>query len=166
MNFDAFDLSPVPAPGPDAQDPGVYRGIYGMPMFVTVPTADLHASVDFWTDGLGFIDLFTIPGQLTHLRRWAFQDVLLVAGEPAADLPAATVGFACLLDQLDGIARACTALSPGSTDGPRVTPWNTTDLEIRTPENTRVNFTAAMQLDPDSETARNLRAVGFDVPSS
>lgn len=54
-----------PAPGSVGGFPGVYRGIYGMPMFVTLPTRDLEASVDFWTRGLGFIDLFTIPGQLT-----------------------------------------------------------------------------------------------------
>ncbi|WP_328807776.1 hypothetical protein [Nonomuraea antri] len=58
--------------------PEIFRGIYGMPMFVNVTTQDLAASVDFWTRGLGFVDLFTIPGQVTHLRRWMFQDVLLV----------------------------------------------------------------------------------------
>lgn len=165
-NFDAFDISPVPAPGPDAQDPGVYRGIYGMPMFVTVPTPDLPASVDFWTRGLGFIDLFTIPGQLTHLRRWAFQDVLLVAAGQPADVPASTVSFACLLDQVDALARACNDLVPGCTTGPRVMPWNTVDLEVLTPENARVVLTAAQQLDPAGEAARNLRDIGFDVPMS
>jgi hypothetical protein len=64
----AFEISPVPAPGPDVKPPEAYRGIYGMPMFVTIPTPDLAASVEFWLHGLGFIDLFTIPGRLTHLR--------------------------------------------------------------------------------------------------
>ncbi|MFD0855655.1 VOC family protein [Actinomadura adrarensis] len=68
--YDAFEISPVPPPGPDAKPPEIYRGIYGMPMYVTVPTPDLAASVDFWTRGLGFVDLFTVPGQITHLRRW------------------------------------------------------------------------------------------------
>ena len=80
-NFDAFEVSPVPAPGPDAVVPPLYRGIYGMPAFVSVPTTDLAASVDFWTRGLGFFELFSIPGTLVHLRRWAFQDVLLVKAD-------------------------------------------------------------------------------------
>ncbi|WP_327588455.1 hypothetical protein OHA25_16560 [Nonomuraea sp. NBC_00507] len=45
-----------------------------------MPTSDLAAAVDFWTRGLGFIDLFTVPGQVTRLRRWAFQDARLVPG--------------------------------------------------------------------------------------
>jgi len=44
--FNAFEMSPVPAPSEDAQPPEPFHGIYGMPMFVTVPTSDLDASVD------------------------------------------------------------------------------------------------------------------------
>ncbi|WP_133981466.1 VOC family protein [Kribbella voronezhensis] len=163
-HFPAFELSPVPAPAVDAVAPEVHRGIYGMPMFVTLPTADLVASVDFWMQGLGFIDLFTIPGRMTHLRRWAFQDVLVVPGEQPAAAPAASVSFACVLGQLDEIAAACEEVSPGCTTGPRPTPWNTVDLEVITPENTRVVLTAARPLDPDSAEAKNLAAVGIETP--
>ncbi|WP_454115950.1 VOC family protein [Microbacterium aurum] len=66
---DAFDISPVPAPGPDAVAPPLFRGIYGMPMFVTIPTADLAASIDFWTRGLGCrpigIRTFTSPERIS-----------------------------------------------------------------------------------------------------
>lgn len=79
--YNAFEMSPVPAPGPDAVPPEPFRGIYGMPAFVTIPTSDVAASVDFWIRGLGFFELFSIPGRLVHLRRWAFQDVLLVSAE-------------------------------------------------------------------------------------
>jgi hypothetical protein len=162
--YDAFDISPVPAPAPDAKPPEVYRGIYGMPMFVTVPTSDLAASVNFWTRGLSFIDLFTIPGQITHLRRWAFQDVLLVPTGRPAEPPTVSISFACVLSQVDEIAQACTALLPGCTTGPRQTPWNTVDLEVITPENARVTLTAARPLDPDSAEARYLEAGGFTIP--
>ncbi|MEU8102269.1 VOC family protein [Nonomuraea muscovyensis] len=162
--YEAFDISPVPPPGPDATPPEIYRGIYGMPMFVTVPTPDLAASVDFWTRGLGFIDLFTVPGQVTHLRRWAFQDALLV---PTGALPAPStvnIGFSCVLSQVDEIAQACTTLVPGCTTGPRQTPWNTVELEVITPENARVIMTAARPLDLDSAEARYLEANGFTLP--
>ena len=42
--FNAFEMSPVPTPSKDAQPPEPFHGIYGMPMFVTVPTSDLS----FW----------------------------------------------------------------------------------------------------------------------
>lgn len=86
--FKAFEMSPAPAPDPDAVAPEPFRGIYGMPMFVTIPTQDLNASTDFWARDLGFIELFTIPDQVVHLRRWAFQDVLLVPAPPETGRPA------------------------------------------------------------------------------
>lgn len=154
--------SPVPTPAPDAVAPDVYRGIYGMPMFVTLPTADLAASKDFWLRGLGFVDLFSIPGQLTHLRRWAFQDVLLTPGEPAEGTT--SVSFACVLSQLDEIAERCEEILPGCTDGPAEKPWNSVELTVVTPERARVVMTAAKPLDPHSPAADRLREVGIQVP--
>ncbi|WP_197320996.1 VOC family protein [Saccharomonospora sp. NB11] len=165
--YNAFEISPVPAPGPDAVAPELYRGIYGMPAFVRIPTNDLAASVDFWTRGLGFFELFGIPGTLVHLRRWAFQDVLLVAGEDVPErAPSLTVNFACVLNQVDEIVDAVRALDADAVDGPRDTPWNTRDVEVLTPERTRVVFTAAKQWDPESQEARNLAAVGITAPES
>ena len=162
--YNAFEMSPVPAPGPDAVPPEPFRGIYGMPAFVTIPTSDLAASVDFWTNGLGFIDLFTIPGGVTHLRRWAFQDVLLVPGTPAAEAPSSTVSFSCIESQLDGLVESCETALPGSTTGPEPTPWNSLELHVVTPERTHVVMTAARPWDPDSEMAANWRAVGIEAP--
>ena len=67
--YNAFEMSPVPAPGPDAVPPEPFRGIYGMPAFVTIPTSDLAASVDFWIRGLGFFELFSIPGRKARVTR-------------------------------------------------------------------------------------------------
>ncbi|MDF2666897.1 MAG: putative glycosyltransferase [Microbacterium sp.] len=158
-NFDAFDISPVPPPGPDAVAPPLYRGIYGMPLFVTLPTPDLAASVDFWTRGLGFFELFGIPGQMVHLRRWAFQDVLLVVGETTSTTPNARVSFACVLDQVDPLISTLRAL--GAAPEVRDTPWNTRDVEVITPENARIVFTAARVFDPTTVEGRNLQAVGI-----
>src|SRR6185437_15192090 len=114
-HYNAFEMSPVPAPGPDAVVPELFRGIYGMPAFVTIPTSDLAASVDFWVRGLGFFELFSIPGTLVHLRRWAFQDVLLVSAASVPEQPAAmSFSFACVLRQIDSVVEACRALRPDS----------------------------------------------------
>ncbi|WP_067563682.1 VOC family protein [Nocardia acidivorans] len=161
QTYPAFDISPVPLPALDAEAPELFHGLYGMPMFVTVPTADLAASVDFWTRGLGFFDLFTVPNQITHLRRWAFQDVLLVPGEQPAEAPAQTVSFSCVLNQIDQIAAECERLVPGCTTGPRRMPWNSIELEVRTPERTRVVMTAARPYDSSGPEAEFLRSIGI-----
>jgi len=165
--YNAFDISPVPVPGPDAVAPEPFRGIYGMPSFVTIPTGDLAASVDFWTQGLDFFELFSAPGQLVHLRRWAFQDVLLVPSESAQDqAPAMSVSFACVLTQIDALADACRAHGAGAVSDPRDTAWGTRDVEVITPENVRVVFTAAKPFDPASPAAKNLEAMGITAPDA
>lgn len=164
--YPAFDISPVPEPSEDATAPEHFRGIYGMPMFVTVPTADLAASVDLWTRGLGFFELFAVPGQIVHLRRWAFQDVLLVPGTPPAETPALTVSFSCVLSEVDTIVAACERLSPGSVTGPRAMPWNSVEIEVRTPEDARVVMTAARPFRPGSDEARFLRDIGIEAPTT
>ncbi len=125
-SYNAFEMGPVAAPGPDAVPPEPFRGIDGMPAFVTIPTSDLAASVDFWIRGLGFFELFSVPGRLVHLRRWAFPDVLLVAAASVPEqAPAMSFSFACVLSQVDSLVEACRAVLPNSVDGPRDTPWNT-----------------------------------------
>ncbi|MEU5402330.1 VOC family protein [Streptomyces sp. NPDC005963] len=163
--YNAFEISPVPTPGPDAVPPEPFRGIYGMPAFATIPTSDLTASVDFWIRGLGFFELFSIPGSLVHLRRWAFQDVLLVPAESVPEqTPALSLSFACVLDQVDSLVENCRALRPNAVDGLRDTPWNTRDVSVITPENVRIVFTAAKPFDPASQEARNLEAIGITPP--
>ncbi|MGC4761848.1 VOC family protein [Micromonospora sp. DT46] len=165
--YDAFEMSPVPVPGPDAVAPEPFRGIYGMPAFATIPTGDLAASVDFWTRGLGFFELFSVPGSVVHLRRWAFQDVLLVpSADVPAQAPAMSISFACVLSQIDPLVEACRALDPDCVDGPRDMPWNTRDIEVVTPEKARIVFTAAKPFDPASQEARNLEAMGITPPAA
>jgi len=159
-------ISPVPLPALDAVAPEPYEAIYGMPMFLTIPSPDLGASKEFWMRGLGFIDLFSIPDRITHLRRWAFQDVLLVPAEQAGEVPALSVSFACVPSQIEEVRARCEELAPGCTSGPREMPWNSVELTVITPENARVVMTAARPIDPHGEQAAALRAVGIEVPGA
>ena len=160
--YNAFEMSPVPAPGPDAVAPEPFHGIYGMPSFVTIPTPDLAASVDFWTRGLGFFELFSVPGQLVHLRRWAFQDVLLVPGASAPEhVSAVSFSFACVLNQIEAVVDSCRAVDPDAVGDARDTPWGSRDVEVITPEKVRIIFTAAKPFDPTSKVAKNLEAIGI-----
>lgn len=166
--FNAFEISPVPAPDPHAVAPEPFRGIYAMPMFITIPTHDLTASTDFWVRGLGFIELFSIPDQVVHLRRWAFQDVLLVPASTdlGTDASRTQVSFSCVLNELDPVAAACRAVVPENVTDPQDTPWNTRDIQVITPEGVRVVFTAAKPFDPESATAKTLASVGIVPPET
>ncbi|MFJ4296410.1 VOC family protein [Curtobacterium sp. NPDC089689] len=157
----AFEISPVPEPTVDAVGPGHFDGIYGMPAFVTVTTDDIDRSVRFWTEALDFFVLFAVPGRLVHLRRWAFQDVLLVPGAPQADGGTTTVSFACVLGELPAFLERLALFPDAEVHGPTDTPWNTLDVEVVTPEHVRVVVTAAKPYDASSAEARALRDVGI-----
>lgn len=141
--------SPVPDPVAGAKAPGVTRAIYGMPMFATLLAGDIAATVSWYTSGLGFIDLFTIPGPngdpvLVHLRRWQFQDLLIrPARKPVAPGNACTLSFAAVYDEIDALAERARAQGGGRVDGPADTPWNTRDLVTADPDGNLVIFTAA-----------------------
>lgn len=159
--YSAFSISPVPQPTADTPTPELFRGIYGMPSFLTVPTEDLERSSQFWIDGLGFFDFFTAAEQFVHLRRWAFQDVLLVPGETSVEPSTSTMSFACVESQLQEIVEACENLVPGCTTGPEIKPWNSMQVDVLTPENTRVTMTAARPFDPDGAEAGALGEIGI-----
>jgi len=55
---------------------------------------------------------------------------------------------------------------PGSVTGPRVTPWNSREVEVVTPEGVRVILTAARPLDPNSAQAEGLRRIGIEAPEA
>ncbi|UYO95790.1 VOC family protein [Microbacterium sp. M28] len=167
-HFNAFEMSPVPD-GPDAVAPGPFLGVYAMPMFVRVATKDMAASTEFWVRGLGFVDFFSIPGQIVHLRRWAFQDVLLVPADDDPTTPAPStvqIFVSCALGEIESVAAACAELAPGSVTGPYDTAWRTRDIAVVTPEGTHVTFTAATPFVPDSEVGRDLASVGIVAPES
>jgi catechol 2,3-dioxygenase-like lactoylglutathione lyase family enzyme len=141
--------SPVPGPVAGAPAPGISRAIYGMPMFATLLAGDIRATVSWYTAGLGFIELFTIPGPLggpvlVHLRRWQFQDLLVrPIREPVAPGGGCTLSFAAIYDELGALAERARAHGGGRVDGPADTPWNTTDLTTADPDGNVVIFTAA-----------------------
>ena len=141
--------SPVPAPAAGAEPPPISRAIYGMPMFATLAARDVAASVSWYTDGLGFIELFTVPGPdgapiLVHLRRWQFQDLLVrPARGPVNPGDGCQLSFAAVYGEIDALAERARAHGGGRVDGPTDTPWNTRDLTAADPDGHMVIFTAA-----------------------
>jgi catechol 2,3-dioxygenase-like lactoylglutathione lyase family enzyme len=141
--------SPVPEPVPGAESPGISQAIYGMPSFATLIAADIDATVSWYTDGLGFATLFSMPGPgdtplVVHLRRRQFQDLLLrPARGPLTPGNGCTLSFAAVYDELDELAGRARGHGGGRVDGPADTRWNTRDLTITDPDGQVVIFTAA-----------------------
>jgi catechol 2,3-dioxygenase-like lactoylglutathione lyase family enzyme len=146
-------LSPVPIPSVDVVSPGIYREIYGMPAFATLIVSDLTATVDWYVSGLGFVELFSMPGPggapaLVHLRRWAFQD-LLVRPAPAAVNAGSgiTLSFAAVLTELDELVAIARTHGGGEISDPTDTRWNTRDVRTIDPAGNVVIFTAGRPLE-------------------
>jgi uncharacterized glyoxalase superfamily protein PhnB len=142
-------MSPVPEPAAGATSPGISRAIYGMPMFATLAARDIGATVAWYTGGLDFIELFTMPGPeggpvLVHLRRWQFQDLLVrPARGPLTPGNGCVLSFAAVYGEVDALAEHARAHGGGRVEGPADTPWNTRDLTTTDPDGNVVVFTAA-----------------------
>ena len=146
--------SPVPEPVTGAAAPPVSRAFYGMPMFATLLVSDLERTTSWYTDGLGFINLFTLRGPdglaLVHFRRWQFQD--LMARQALEQLSAGngcSLSFAAVYDEIDDLAARARAHGAGQVDGPTDTAWNTRDLTTIDPDGHVVVFTAGLPVDRD-----------------
>lgn len=149
----SFVNSPVPQPALDAVAPPICREIYGMPAFVSFAVSDVPASRSWYTEGLDFIDLFSLPGPdgkpvLVHLRRWQFQDILIrPADQPPQAGNASTLSIAAVYGELDALARRARSHGGGAVDGPADSAWNTRDLVTRDPDGNTVVFTAPLPPD-------------------
>jgi catechol 2,3-dioxygenase-like lactoylglutathione lyase family enzyme len=119
-----------------------------MPMFANLVAQDIEATTAWYTDGLGFIVLFSLPGPdgkpaLVHLRRWQFQDLLVHPARGAVEAGATmTVSFAAVYGEMDAIAERALAHGGGQVVGPTDTPWNTRDVTTTDPDGNVVTFTA------------------------
>ena len=151
---------------PDAAPPSttIDRGIYVMPQFVTFEVSDMAAARRWYVNGLGFVELAVLPGPdgepvLVHLRRFRYQDILLVPGrDPEEKASGVRVSFAAGDEDLDARAAIAANESGGTVEGPVHTPWNTRDLQFQDADDHLVVFTQpVLNADMDSEFARRVR---------
>ncbi len=147
--------SPVPAPVSGADAPPVSRAFYVMPMFATLLVADIERTTSWYTDGLGFINIFTLPGPdgpaLVHVRRWQFQDLMArQAREPITAGNGCSLSVAAVYDEIDDLAARARAHGAGQVDGPADTAWGTRDVTTIDPDGHVVVFTAGLPVDRDS----------------
>jgi catechol 2,3-dioxygenase-like lactoylglutathione lyase family enzyme len=135
--------------------------IYVMPAFITFACADVERTERWYVDGLGFFVLAKYPG-LVHLRRWRYQDILLVPGAAAQRAAGVRYTVAAGDEDLPALAARAAASGGGAVSGPRPTPWNTVDLECVDPDGHVVVFTALDRARvPDPRFAERIRR-GYD----
>lgn len=156
-----------PVPEIEVPLPVIDLSIYVMPSFATLSVSNLGHSRRWYVDGLGFAVLAEIPGPsgevtLIHLRRWRYQDLLLV---PAHDSLSPTshgirLTFSAHGTDLDALVAQARTVGGGSIEGPLATPWNTLDVLARDPDGYEVVFTARFpEEQQDPEFAKRMEGV-------
>jgi catechol 2,3-dioxygenase-like lactoylglutathione lyase family enzyme len=164
---------------PDFEVPSevIDRSIYAMPQWVRLPVSDLAASTRWYGEAAGFEVLVSMPGPdgsplLVHLRRFRYQDILLVRAPGAVAPGHASVGFAAGSDtDLDEQARRAAAVvsGGGAVEGPTRTPWNTVDLTLTDPDGHVVVLSQPVPPEQADEAfsamIRNLPLGGGSIPS-
>jgi catechol 2,3-dioxygenase-like lactoylglutathione lyase family enzyme len=138
----------------EVPSPVIDLSIYVMPSFATLSVSDLERSRRWYVEGLGFALLAEVPGPsgdvaLVHLRRWRYQDLLLVpASSPLSPAPRGIrLTFSAHGTDLDALVAQARATGGGRVEGPSATPWNTLDVLAFDPDGYEVVFTA--RLSPD-----------------
>lgn len=133
--------------------PVIDLSIYVMPSFATLAVSNLEHAQRWYIEGLGFALLASVPGPsgevaLIHLRRWRYQDLLLVpARHPLPSTPTdprIRLTFSAHGTDLDALVASARATGGGSVEGPTVTPWNTLDVLARDPDGYEVVFTSTL----------------------
>lgn len=150
--------------------PAIDLSIYVMPARATLMVSDLDASRRWYVEGLGFAVLAEVPGPtggvaLLHLRRWRYQDLLLVPGRgpdasPARGIRLTYSAHSADLDALVEQARAVGGNIGGVVEGPSATPWNTCEVVARDRDSYEIVFTSTLPVDAqDPEFAGRMERV-------
>ena len=117
--------------------------IYPMPSFPSLLARDLRRSRDFYVETLGFLHVFSMPGQdgrpvLEHVRFCRYADVLLQQAETDLKIHPGngiTITFSATLagrtcDQIAEQVRK----SNGRVEGPVERPWNVREVRVTDPD--------------------------------
>ena len=144
--------------------------IYPMAMFPMLSVRDVAASLDWYTEKVGFTSIFCLPGPgggiaMAHIRWLKNADLLLT---PDADPPAAArpkgvgvaISFLVCDTSVDTLAANLTARGVNVAEGPTNRRWNTREIVVHDPDGFRLVFfepldTAKSFADVMKEIAQN-----------
>ena len=124
--------------------------IYPMPMFPTLSVTDVAASLEWYTNKVGFVSVFNLPMPggglaMAHLRWRKYADLLLIPdpGPSDASHPKGVgVSFSLLVDttSVDELAANLADQGVEVAEGPVDRPWNTRDTVVHDPDGYRLVF--------------------------
>ena len=157
----------------EVPSPVIDLSIYVMPSFATLSVSNLERSRRWYVEGLGFAILAELPGPsgdvaLIHLRRWRYQDLLLVPIRSSLSPTSRGIRltFSAHGTDLDALVAQANATGGGSIEGPYATPWNTLDVLAHDPDGYEVVFTSTLPADlQDPEFAKLMEQVEQQVLS-
>lgn len=123
------------------------RDIYAMPAFGTLEVADLDRARS-WYEDLGFVVSADMGAAgLLHLRRYRYQDLLLVpsTGPRRAGRAGMRISFAHTrsVEERESVAAALRERGDGEVAGPTTTPWYSLDVTATDPDGHVVVLTPA-----------------------
>ena len=143
--------------------------IYPMPLFPRLTVRDVAASTAFYTDVLGFDEVFAMPGGgMSHVRSRKYADVMLAESGPPVDSGTAAdsetlaapgddsgavvgAGVELYLTVEEGSADDVAARvreAGRAADGPTETAWNTREVRVEDPDGYVLVFSERVE-DPD-----------------
>ncbi|MDE2767439.1 MAG: VOC family protein [Chloroflexota bacterium] len=135
--------------------------IYPMPMFPTLSVQDVRASVDWYSEVLGFGTVFVLPGAdgapvLGHLRWRKYADLLLVPDEGGSDserVKGVGVSLSFLVGDVsvDAMAERLEGRGVALDEGPVTRPWNTREIVVVDPDGYRLVFFEAVDVERSFE---------------
>lgn len=144
--------------------------IYPIPLFPTLSVADVAASLEWYTNKVGFVSAYSlpIPGgglAMAHVRWRKYADLFLVPdSDPsnAAHPKGIGVSFSLLVDttSIDEMAADLTNNDVEIAEGPVDRPWNTRDIVVHDPDGYRLVFFEPVDI------TRSFEDVMGDVPDS
>ena len=118
--------------------------IYPIPLFPTLSVTDVAASLDWYTNQVGFVSAYSLPMPggglaMAHVRWRKYADLLLVpdSGPPdAAQAKGIGVAFSLLVDttSIDEMAENLANSGVEIAEGPVNRPWNTRDIVVHDPD--------------------------------
>ena len=124
--------------------------IYLIPLFPTLSVADMAASLEWYTNKVGFVSAYSLPMPngglaMAHVRWRKYADLLLVPdSSPSGSAHPKGIGvaFSLLVDttSIDAMAASLVDRGVEIAEGPVDRPWNTRDIVVHDPDGYKLVF--------------------------
>jgi catechol 2,3-dioxygenase-like lactoylglutathione lyase family enzyme len=115
----------------------ISRDIYPMPLFVRLEVRNLAASLAWYQEKLGALNLYTLDApqgpMMGHLRFAKYADLMLVpeTNTNSSKGVGLSIYITVINGELDGIA---SQVGDSVIEGPVIRPWNVRELVVRDPD--------------------------------